>query len=34
MEIDKSKVYYSVEGFPFKIVKMTSKLTCIVFAFK
>lgn len=34
MEIDKNKVYYSVEGFPFKIAEMTSKLTCIVFAFR
>lgn len=34
MEIDKNKVYYSVEGFPFKLAKMTSKLTCVVFAFK
>ena len=34
MKINKNKVYYSLEGFPFKIVEITSKLTCIVFAFK
>ena len=34
MKINKNKVYYSLEGFPFKIVEITSKLTCIVFAFR